>query len=118
MRLDKIVWVELEGEKHDRCVRIFRNRKDALASTVFIAEWLRKVAVASIRHQIFLRGKGVCEAVLCDSLVTETSGHMHEQKHRGESGEISLDNSIFICAKTHKQAHLDRNPRWSRHDSN
>ena len=69
-------------------------------------------AVKSIRKQIFYRSKGFCE--LCAAIVVESSGHMHEQLHRGQGGEISLANSIFICATCHRLAHADRNPRFSK----
>jgi 5-methylcytosine-specific restriction endonuclease McrA len=71
-------------------------------------------AVKSIRHQLFLRAKGFCE--LCGDIVLESSGHMHEQKHRGKGGEISLENSVFICPICHGLAHKDRNPHWVRKD--
>ena len=71
-------------------------------------------AVKEIRHALFVRSKGYCE--LCGDLVLEDSGHMHEQKHRGKGGEISLANSVFICAKTHRREHADRNPRFMKKD--
>jgi hypothetical protein len=66
-------------------------------------------AVGSIRHQIFVRSKGYCE--LCSVIITEKS-HMHEQQHRGKGGEISLDNSVFICYSCHRNAHKDRRVRF------
>lgn len=113
----KFVYVEVTRQPNlfYGIVRIFRNQKAALASDAPVIVLHRDVAVAEIRHQLWLRCKGVCE--LCGDTVTEGSGHMHEQKHRGQGGEISMDNSVFVCAKTHKQEHRDREPRWSRHDS-
>ena len=104
-----LVWVELNDVGTP--VRIFRHRRAAHAfGKEWIAIWPRTEAVAAIRHQLFVRSKGECE--LCASPVTEKSGHMHEQVHRGKGGEISLDNSIFICVSCHKRAHKDRNPHW------
>ena len=106
----RMVWVEINSDSLP--IRIFRNKKAAMASSSFVALCLRSVAVSEIRHQIFLRSKGNCE--LCSATVTEQSGHMHEMHHRGKGGEISLENSMMICVKCHKNAHKDRNPKWSR----
>lgn len=104
----KLVWVEQGGFNH--AIRIFRSQKAAFAAQVMTVQMCRDVAVSDIRHQIFRRSKGSCEG--CSSPITESSGHMHERQHRGRGGEISLDNSVFICAKCHQYAHRDRNPRW------
>ena len=107
----KLVWTEVDP-KTLFVVRIFRNQKAALASNTLIMHMDQAKAVGSIRHQLWLRCGGICE--LCGDIVTEASGHMHEQKHRGKGGEISIWNSVFVCAKTHKREHRDREPRWSR----
>src|ERR1035437_3756586 len=105
----ELVWVELNDAGCP--TRIFRSRK---AAHDFGENWVvernRTEAVASIRKQIFYRSHGYCE--ICGALVLETSGHMHEQVPRGKGGEISLENSIFICPKCHAREHSDRNPRW------
>src|SRR5271168_1119332 len=110
----KFVWVEMK----DRCViRIFRSKKAAFSTpdTVIVAGMTRAEAVSSIRNQIFHRSEGFCE--LCGDIVTLYSGHMHEQKWRGKGGEISLENSVFICEKTHKLEHKERNPHFTRRKS-
>ena len=107
---NRMVWVE--EDDLFRAVRIFKSRKAAYASNTRISLMLRAVAVFHIRRQIWIRSNGMCE--LCTSVVTETSGHMHEQQHRGKGGEISLDNSVFICPKCHQDAHSDRTPQWSK----
>ena len=104
------VWVELGAGGLP--IRILRNKKDA--TTGFYREWPRRDAVSVIRHQIFLRSKGDCE--FCASPITEQGGHLHEQVPRGKGGEISLANSIFICATCHRLAHADRNPRFTKKD--
>lgn len=110
----KQTFVELAfGET--RVIRIFRNRKDAMLAfgqSRMVVPMAREDAVGAIRYQLWLRSKGDCE--LCGSPVTETSGHMHERQHRGKGGEVSLDNSVFICFKCHRLAHVDRNPRWTK----
>lgn len=112
---DKMVWV---AQTHDlmRVERIFKSKNAAYASgDPYIVSMKRSEAVRSIRNQIFYRSKGFCE--LCGDIVTLYSGHMHEQKWRGRGGEISLENSVFICAKTHKLEHKDRSPQFTRRKS-
>ena len=110
MRLDKLVWVEQNQAL--TAIRIFKNRNAAFSTTVLVVEMRYKVAVGDIRHFCWLRSKGECE--LCGDIVTEQSGHLHEQWWRGKGGEISIWNSVFICAKTHKREHRSREPQWSR----
>ena len=115
----KPVWVEIEVffNSEPRVIRIFRNKKDAQLlwgdiKCPGIGLMPHADAVKSIRKQIFYRAKGFCE--LCAVPVTEDSGHMHEQQHRGKGGEISLANSVFICSTCHRRAHADRNPHFSK----
>jgi len=112
--VSNFVWVEI-NRKSQLPTRIFKNQRaafSALGLTGFLAEWDRTQAVASIRHQCFRRAERYCE--LCASLVLESNGHMHEQQHRGKGGEISLANSVFICAQCHRRAHSDREPKFTR----
>jgi len=106
----KPVWVEIKSDGTP--IRIFRNKRAALASKQTVVQTVRTLAVADIRHQLYDRSKGNCE--LCGTIVTENSGHMHERQHRGRGGEISLENSVFVCAKCHGRAHKERNPQWAR----
>jgi len=108
------VWAELSKEGN-RVVRIFKSEKAAFASMRMVVFLLKSTAVGDIRKQLFYRSQGYCE--LCGDIVTEKSGHMHEQKWRGKGGEISLENSVFICAKTHKLEHKERNPQFTRRKS-
>jgi 5-methylcytosine-specific restriction endonuclease McrA len=76
----------------------------------------RPAAVLDIRQQIFDRSSGKCE--LCQAPITWNTFHMHERQHRGQfvggkSGEISLDNSTAICVQCHKDAHSNREPKFS-----
>jgi len=93
-------------------IRIFRGSHAAFVHGMIVDTMEYKQAVGQIRHQLFIRSGGYCE--LCGDIVLESSGHMHETKHRGQGGEISLENSVFICAKTHRLEHKDRNPHWSK----
>lgn len=106
-------WVEFAQLRSDgpfEIVRIFKSKNAAFKSGMKIDRRTYSEAVHWIRHLLWLRCKGFCE--LCASPVTEQSGHMHEQKHRGQGGEISLANSVFICPPCHKREHSDRNPRF------
>ena len=110
MRLDRVVCVEL-GEDAE-AIRIFRNEKAAHASGATFTKMYYRVAVGQVRRKVWLRCKGECE--LCGSIVVEVGGHMHEQFHRGRGGEISLENSLFICAICHSRAHSDREVKFTR----
>jgi len=94
-------------------IRIFRGSHAAFVPGMIVDTMEYRQAVKEIRHQLFIRSGGYCE--LCGDIVLESSGHMHEQTHRGQpGGEISLENSVFVCAKTHKLEHADRNPRFTK----
>jgi len=107
---NKFVWVELGGL--GQVVRIFKNRRTASAFSGNVFEVGYFTAVGEIRHQLWLRSDGYCE--LCAAPITEQMAHMHEQKHRGQGGEISLANSVFICPTCHQREHRDRNPRFTK----
>ena len=109
--MSKMVWVETDFSNN--IIRIFRSRL-ASAGTRWCQIQKRDYAdaVQAIRHALFIRSRGFCE--LCGDIVLEDSGHMHEQKPRGKGGEISLANSVFVCAKTHRLEHADRNPRFTK----
>jgi 5-methylcytosine-specific restriction endonuclease McrA len=111
---DKTVWVELYPDQRlgADVRRIFRSKAAALSSGACIWYMRRSDAVGAIRHAIFVRSGGDCE--LCSSPVTEDSGHMHERQWRSRGGEISLENSIFICAHCHQNAHKERDTRWTK----
>ena len=108
--MSEYVWVALS---HGEPIHIFKSEKAAVESGYqFITEVPRRYAVANIRHQLFLRSGGQCEN--CDANLTEKSGHMHERVWRGQGGDISLENSIFICFKCHGFAHRERAPQFTR----
>lgn len=64
-----------------------------------VVEWSRAGAVSAIRAQVFDRAAGHCER--CDTPITPSTGHMHEVLPRGRGGEISLANSVALCARCH-----------------
>lgn len=98
-------------------VRIFRSHSAAAGAlrkgeSGPVVQMTPADAVHAIRHSLFVRSGGFCE--LCANPIIEKTAHMHEQVHRGKGGEISLDNSVFICATCHHRAHADRNPRFTK----
>ena len=104
------VWVEqnLRGD----ALRILRSGKETMQpSSKLYGMWDRREAISAIRRQIFERSKGECE--LCSTPVTWGAGHMHELLPRGKGGEISLENSVFVCPACHKHEHRERSPQWT-----
>lgn len=109
--MSKLVWVEVTPANIP--IRIFRSRLHSAGYHVgSITQMDRTHAVSIIRHLVFMRSEGFCEG--CSAPITESTGHMHELLHRGKGGDISLENSVFICAACHKFAHKDRSPRFSK----
>jgi len=104
--------VMVEKNATGLAIRIFRSSHDGFVPGMIVDTMHYKQAVGEIRHQLFVRSNGYCE--LCSDFITESAAHMHEQKHRGKGGEISLANSVFICPTCHKHAHGDRNPRFTK----
>jgi 5-methylcytosine-specific restriction endonuclease McrA len=104
------VWVEIQNAK---IVRIFKNRKAAVLSGQATIEYSRKDAVAEIRKAVFNMAKGFCK--YCGKYVPWGTGHMHEEKHRGEGGEISIYNSVWTCYNCHKREHPEKSLRFGEH---
>ena len=89
------VFVEREN---GRIVRLFRSRFKALECKGDVVEYPRHNAVVEIRQQVYERSKGYCEN--CGHIITHTF-HMHEKIARSDGGEISLENSVALCAACH-----------------
>jgi 5-methylcytosine-specific restriction endonuclease McrA len=96
-------------------IRIFKYPAGALfLPPERVAEWPRKDAVAAIREELVKRSGGQCK--YCPKTLGPNGGHMHERQWRGHDGEISLDNSVMICADCHigpKGEHSGRLPKWT-----
>jgi hypothetical protein len=110
----KVVWVLL-NENGDP-IRIFKNKHVMLQEPdqQSCVQMLYKHAVASIRWQVFDRCDGFCDK--CGKRVGEDEGHMHEKIWRGQGGEISLSNSVFLCPLCHFKEHASRSPQFSKKD--
>lgn len=107
----QMVWIEVEG---DTILRILRTNLDAWElPPERLRQWPKSEAVKKIRDQLFDRSKGECE--FCGKRINKATGHMHETHARGKRdkegkyGEISMDNSVFICYTCHiLEEHGDR----------
>lgn len=93
------VYVEIGSEEIP--IRIFRGHgaSVAYAGTNRISVWPKKDAVEAIRRQCFKRSNGYCE--WCGEAVTWYGFHMHEKVFRGKGGDVSVENSVAICADCH-----------------
>lgn len=91
-------------------IRIFRIQQAAFKLPPDrVREWPKRDAVESIRRQVFARTGGECE--FCAKRITWDSMHMHEQQHKSLGGEVSLENSVGLCARCHLDVeHGDR--KW------
>lgn len=101
------VYVELLD---DEIVRIFRSYDDAVHSEAWDEERVVQCelseAVTAIRLTVCESANGECQD--CGEYVG-WAGHMHEVKTRGQGGEISTENSIWLCADCHlNHEHGDR----------
>lgn len=59
----------------------------------------KTMTVGEIRRAIFDRQEGLCAR--CGEIITFKTMHMHEIIHRGQGGEISLENSQGLCYSCH-----------------
>lgn len=99
-------------------IRILKTNKQAYElPPEKVRMMARSVAVKYIRDQVVERARKdkniLCE--FCGLIITEDTGHMHEVLSRGKGGEVSLENSRFICAQCHlgpDGEHGDR--RWQK----
>lgn len=104
-------WVELDDKG---CARIFRHYSEAIRwasdTSGRVAEYPRKDAVGQIRQRVFEASGGICRN--CGKPIN-WGFHMHEQIPRGNGGEISIYNSVALCARCHLFGeHSDRQPRF------
>jgi 5-methylcytosine-specific restriction endonuclease McrA len=99
-------------------VRIFRNNREAVLSQAWeehrVKVYKRRFAVGEIRSKVFSLSEGLCH--YCGKYVPHRAGHMHEQIHRGEGGEISTNNSVWACYKCHMKQHPEKQTRFGEHD--
>ena len=89
------VFVQLVDGK---IIRIFRRPAAARTTEGDIREYPRKDAVEAIRRQVFEKSGGNCRD--CGKIIT-WKFHMDEEIPRSEGGEISIFNSVALCAACH-----------------
>lgn len=117
----RLVFVEID--ESEAILRILNNTRDAMALPAErVRQYPKAYAVKQIRDFVFNRSKdddGISCCERCGRSLTEFTGHMHERHPKGERvngvyGEVSRDNSVFICANCHvigpDSAHGNR--RW------
>lgn len=113
-----MVWVAISIQTGQPC-EIFKNEKEARNSTSGAADeimlWARDSATEIIRRAVFNRDNWECTNCH-DASLTWGSAHMHEKKHRGDGGNISVANGTTLCYNCHintEAGHGDRQPQWS-----
>jgi hypothetical protein len=112
-----MAWVELSILGY--ATRIFKNEKQALTAEGLVnpppIEIPYHLAIKQIRQQVWNRQNGLC--LRCPNLITWAGFHLHEKIHRGQGGEVSLDNSYGLCASCHiglRGAHKNRFPQFTK----
>jgi hypothetical protein len=102
-----------------RPLEVFKRQSEAIRafttypSMMELVEMDRAEAVGMIRHDLFIKQKARC--IACNKIVTEEQAHMHERVHRGQGGNISIDNSEILCSTCHigpDGAHGNRRPQF------
>ena len=110
-------WVSVDAEF--RPLEVFKRQSEAIrALTMYpsmmeLVEMDKAEAIGAIRRRLFLAQGGRC--LQCNKIVTEEQAHMHERVHRGQGGNISLDNSEILCSNCHigpDGAHGNRRPQF------
>lgn len=79
-------------------VRIFRSSKASIGFDGDVREYPRKDATEAIRRQVFEKSGGNCRD--CGKIITWRF-HMDEEIQRSDGGEISIWNSVALCADCH-----------------
>ena len=100
---NRLVYVEIDPET-GLPIRILKHFSEGFKlDPSLVSQVARKCAVECIRSAVIkraTRGKLIhCE--LCGNIITEFTGEMHEVIPKGMGGEVSVDNSHFICNRCH-----------------
>ena len=100
------VFVQIDPQT-DLPIRILKTMKAALdLDPSVVRQMARSVAVGYIRKQVVDRARRgsliLCE--FCGNVINEFIGEMHEVVPKGNGGEVSVDNSRFICNNCHTGA--------------
>ncbi len=99
----QMVFVEIDPET-ELPIRILKHWAHASQlDPAVVRQMAKAVAVNYIRLQVIaraIRNKNILCA-FCGNIITPGTGHMHEVKAKGDGGEVSLDNCVFICPRCH-----------------
>jgi 5-methylcytosine-specific restriction endonuclease McrA len=101
-----------------RVIRIFRHP----ASAIFlpperVAEYAKAYAVEDVRRQVFDASNSECRN--CGRPISWGSMHLHEQIPKSQQGEVSLTNSVALCAPCHLEGeHGNRAPQFTKRSKN
>ena len=98
-----MVFVEIDPQT-EMPIRILKHYMHACQLEPSVVRQMAKsVAVGYIRQQVVDRARrGSCvQCEFCGNLITESTGHMHEFIPKGKGGEVSVENSRFICPACH-----------------
>lgn len=125
----KMVWVQIDPDTQ-LAVRIFKNHKVAYTALIVdsavhqaahellgveskvgptpetLKHMDRGLAVSQIRRQVWNRQEGLCAR--CPEIIRWNGSHMHEKIHKGDGGEVSLENCELLCAECHRNQHPEK----------
>lgn len=95
-------------------IRIFKYPATAIfLKPECVLELPRQYAVENVRRQVYDVSGGECRN--CGALVSWSNFHMHEQTPKSKGGEVSIHNSVALCADCHlNQEHKSRKPQFKR----
>jgi hypothetical protein len=76
------------------------------SEVLFGNDWRRR------KQQLFKRAGGQCE--LCEMYFSDRNEmHPHHLRHRWPDRDDRLENLQALCYWCHREAHADREPRWT-----
>lgn len=112
----KMDWVEVDPIT-SMPIRIIKTTREAMSLPAeVVRQMAHSAAVGFIRTQVVNRARRgkIIQCEYCGEPINEFIGEMHEKIPRGDGGEISLANCVFICHDCHTgksdSEHGDR--RW------
>ena len=107
------VLCEIEPDTR-KIIRILRFGGTALfLKPEQVMEYPKTEAVKLVRQRVYEIARGECRN--CGRAITWHGFHMHEQNPKGKGGEVSVYNSVALCADCHlNHEHGNRRPQWSR----
>ena len=99
--MPRTCWAEIGDSGF--AIRIFKNAKH-IGSVIRFQYMLRARAVEEIRRQVWERDNKRCTH--CGTMVGWNIMQLHERIWRGRGGEVSIDNSVTLCADCHQNSEV------------